>query len=131
MHVEVFAICDAASQSHGKINVLGAFDTIWAKKVPTELPHCAIAVRLRFNRIELGVHQINIQIVDQDGKLVLRLLDKKMIFHINKEEHTNTVNLVINMHRLKLQRFGAHSISLVINRRPMMSLPLFIKERQS
>ncbi len=129
MHVEVFAICDAASQSHGKINILGTFDTVWAKNVPTELAHCAIAVRLRFNGIEQRVHHINIQIVDQDGKLVLRLLDQKMAFNMKAEEHTSTLNLVVNMHRLKLEQFGAYSISLVINRRAMMSLPLFIRKR--
>ena len=30
MNVEIFALCDAANDSHGKLNLLGAFDSVWA-----------------------------------------------------------------------------------------------------
>ncbi|MGB0389668.1 MAG: DUF6941 family protein, partial [Ardenticatenaceae bacterium] len=76
-----------------------------------------------------GVHQINLVIVNEDGEPVLRLLDQKVVCNMNAEEHTSTLNFVLNIHRLKLQQFGAHSVSLNINRRPMMSLPLFIRKR--
>jgi hypothetical protein len=54
VNVEVFALCDAATDSGGKLNVLGAFDSLQVGAYPTVYPHCAVAVRIRFRRIEQG-----------------------------------------------------------------------------
>jgi len=34
MRLEVFSLCDAATSEKGKLNILGAFDTIWVSKIP-------------------------------------------------------------------------------------------------
>ena len=52
MNIEVFSLCDAATIEGGKLNMLGAFDTIMAEKVPVVHPQCTIALRLRFNASE-------------------------------------------------------------------------------
>ena len=48
MQVEIFSISDAATSENGKLNILGAFDTIWVRQFPALYPHCAVAVRMRF-----------------------------------------------------------------------------------
>ena len=57
MQTEIFTLCDAATLDHGKLNILGSFDTIWARAFPLDHPMCAVACKLRF---EMG----------EDGKLM-------------------------------------------------------------
>ena len=67
MDIEVFAICDAATESGGKLNILGAFDSLYGSKLPIVHPHCSIALRIRYSKIEEGQHTIRINFVDEDG----------------------------------------------------------------
>ena len=69
MNVEIFALCDAANDSHGKLNLLGAFDSVWAKTVPAMHPACSVAVRLRFGQFETGEHRVAIHFIDEDGQM--------------------------------------------------------------
>ncbi|WP_407992464.1 DUF6941 family protein, partial [Pontiella sp.] len=66
MKIEVFALCDAATDNHGKLNILGTFDQIYAARVPVSHPACAIALRLRFDKMEEGVHSVKLQLVNPD-----------------------------------------------------------------
>ena len=52
MYIEVMALCDAATESQGKLNILGTFDTIFTQKLPVMCSHSAVALRVRFNQIE-------------------------------------------------------------------------------
>ena len=54
MRLEIFSLCDAATADFGKLSMLGVFDTIWAIKIPAVHPQCAIALRVRFEKIERG-----------------------------------------------------------------------------
>jgi hypothetical protein len=52
MNIEVYSLCDAATNDTGKLNLLGSFDTIRAKDMPVVHPQCSVALRVRFNSIE-------------------------------------------------------------------------------
>ena len=58
MKVEVFALCDAATESQGKLNLLGTFDRLVAKQLPVVHPACAVAIRLRFDTMEVAAHHV-------------------------------------------------------------------------
>ena len=68
MDIEAFLLCDAATDQHGKLNILGAFDRIFAGEVPMTHPACSVAARIRFDRIEEGQHEVRLLMIDQDGK---------------------------------------------------------------
>lgn len=128
MNVEVFVLCDAATDNHGKLNILGAFDSIWAQKVPVVHPFCAIALRIRFLRIEEGTHPIRINVVDEDGKPVMPSIDGNLNIKFSTDDESLAANLIVNLQGLKLERFGNYSIDLAINGRHEASVPLFLKQ---
>ena len=78
MDIEVFALCDAATDSGGKLNLLGAFDSIVVESVPVVHPQCAVALRLRVSQMEAGEHSMKINIVNDDGKPVVPELNAKI-----------------------------------------------------
>jgi hypothetical protein len=128
MKIEVFALCDAATDTMGKLNILGTFDTIWARDMPAVHPQCAVALRIRLSRIEKGEHRIKINIVDEDGKPVVPSLDTAMQVGFPDEQSSHSFNIILNMQGLKLERHGEYSIDLAIDGRQEASLPLFVKQ---
>src|ERR1700712_4109961 len=76
MKVEIFTLCDAATaDSGGKLNILGSFDRINANAVPVTHPLCALAIKMRFERLEEGEKRIGISFVDSDGTAVMSTLE--------------------------------------------------------
>ena len=76
MKVEVLTLCDAATvDAAGKLNILGAFDRLNATAEPITHPHCALAVKLRFERIEEGHKKIRVTFVNADGAPVMPPID--------------------------------------------------------
>jgi hypothetical protein len=128
MTIEIFTLCDAATVSGGKLNILGAFDSIFAAEPPVVHPQCAIAVRMRFARIEEGDHRIRLNVVDEDGRSIMPSLDGTMGVKFGQEDESAVANFIINIHQLKLERVGNYSIDLAIDGRHEASLPLTVKQ---
>jgi hypothetical protein len=124
MNIEVFALCDAATDYGGKLNLLGTFDRISARKFPAVHPQCAIALRLRFTKIEEGEHRIKITLVDEDGQPVFPGLDGKVGIRMAPRDQSVCANLVLNMGNMKFDKPGQYSLDLAVDSRHEKSLPL-------
>lgn len=132
MNIEVFSLCDAATvDAGGKLNVLGAFDTIGAAGMPVAYPHFAIALRIRFDNIEKGEHRLLVNFVDLDGKHIIPAMNSVVHINFYDEQRSGSVNSVLNIQMLKFEKFGEYSIDLAIDGKKEASLPLYVKERQS
>ena len=127
MDVEAFLLCDAATEQRGKLNVLGAFDTVFAKEIPVVHPACAVAARLRFSKIEQGEHAVRICIIDQDGCEVVPKLDGKISGQVKDKAGAAVVNLILNFQRLKLPEYGEYRVDLAVDGEQKASLPLFVR----
>jgi predicted permease len=129
MKVELFVLCDAATDYQGKLNLLGTFDSIWAKQMPAVHPICAVALRLRFLKIEEGEHKIKISIVDGDGKAVVRPVEANVnILFKNTPLTSMATNMILNLQGLTFPGYGEYSIDLAIDGRHEASLPLYINQ---
>ncbi len=128
MDVEVFALCDAATDTGGKLNILGAFDRINARQFPLVHPHCAIALRVRFDRIEEGKHRVKISLIDADGTSIIPGIDGEIGIKFPEEVQSVCANMVLNMNGLKFERPGQYSIELAIDSRHEKSLPVNVIE---
>ena len=131
MNIEVFSLCDAATvDAAGKLNVLGAFDTIWTLNIPAVYPQCAIALRIRFEGFERGEHRVTVNFVDVDGKHIIPSSQGTSNIQFPDGQRSGSANLVLNLQMLKLQNYGEYSIDLNIDGRNEASLPLFVRERK-
>ena len=130
MEIETFVLCDAATDYRGKLNILGTFDTIHTGKLPVVWPHCALALRIRFSRIEEGEHRIRISFINEDGRAVLPPLDGTVRVAFGPDAKTMATNMILNMERLKLEKPGEYAINLAIDGRQEKSLPLYLRLRE-
>lgn len=130
MNLEAFLLCDAATDSQGKLNILGAFDSFFVNEVPAAHPHCAVVVRLRVDRAEQGEHTITLHLIDEDGKHVIQPLEGRLRVQVTPNQ-TATSNLILNLQGLKLPRIGELAFHLQIDGKPAGSLPLYIRKLQA
>jgi hypothetical protein len=124
--VEIFALCDAATDSMGKLNILGAFDKIGAQQLPVVYPRSSVALRVRFDRIEQGMHRIRINIVDADGQAIMKAFDNEINVSFPGEVQSLCANLVLQINGLKFEKLGQYAIDLAIDGRHEKSLPLYV-----
>lgn len=127
MRVEIIALCDAATDSHGKLNILGSFDTICANELPAMHPQCAVVLRIRFNHDELGMHDVKIQVVNSQNQFVFPPLEAEVKVNANDPGQSVATNMILNIQRLKVEAYGEYTIKLVIDENELATLPLFIK----
>jgi len=128
MKVELFALCDFAADYGGKLNVVGMFDSIFARQMPAVHPHCCLAVKLRFEKIEEGAKKLRLSISDDDGKPVLPPIEIGITVAMPAEAHTNAIQVVANIGGMKVESFGEFSIDLAIDGRHEGSIPLFVRQ---
>jgi hypothetical protein len=128
MNIEAFLLCDAATDQQGKLNVLGAFDNIWTRKVPTMHPACAIAARIRFEKVEEGNHPIRIHIIDEDGKPIGPNLQGAINVNVGGDVDSTVTNIVLNIQRLKFEKYGQYRIDIAIDNQIKGSLPFYVRE---
>ena len=60
------------------MNIIGTFNTIFANKAPIVYPLCALAMILRFEKIEEGAKTLRISFIDTDGKPVMPTLSPQL-----------------------------------------------------
>jgi hypothetical protein len=128
MNVEIFTLCDAATvDAAGKLNILGSFDRLNAPAEPLVHMHCALALKLRFERVEEGQKKFRLAFVDSDGRAVMPPLDGTAEVRFEGNDSTSTVSMALGIQQLKLPQFGEYSIDLAIDGRHEASVPLFVK----
>jgi hypothetical protein len=124
MTIQVAVLCDAAAEYGGKLSLLGTFDTIFARRFPTQHPNCALALRVLFVRQEEGAHQIDIGFVDDDGRSVLPPIHLPVGVSVGEDGDQVSRNFVVNMQHLKLDRPGNYAFEVSIDRLHLASIPL-------
>ncbi len=128
MNIEAFLLCDAATAPQGRLNILGAFDSIYTRQLPFIHPACAIALRIRFEISEQGDHPVKILIIDEDAKPLGPKLQGNINVKVKEGMDSTIANLVLNFQRLKFEKYGTYRIDLTIDNQKITDLPFTVRE---
>lgn len=127
MQIEIFSLCDAATGDSGKVNILGAFDTIFSKQAPVVHSQCAIVLRVRFKISEGEDHEVTVNFINEDGKAVIPPAKGRIKLQFSENQTSVSKNLIFNIQGLNLKDFGEYAVDLTIDKRNEASLPLYVK----
>jgi hypothetical protein len=127
MTIQVAVICDAATEYNGKLNLLGTFDTIYAPELPAHHPQCSVAIRIAFDRIEEGLHNLEVHFVDEDGHPIMSSTDLPVEVIFPADATFISRNFIVNFQQLKFDQPGLYSVNLVFDDRQLCSIPLAVK----
>jgi hypothetical protein len=128
MTIQVAVLCDAATDDNGKLNLLGAFDTIYTQQLPAVHPQCSIALRVTFFNGDEGKHNLRLNFVDADGRSIMPDFPPIPVdVQLPDEMHFGTRNFIVNIQQLKFELPGLYAIDLSLDDRPQASIPLLVK----
>ncbi|MDB6021570.1 MAG: hypothetical protein JWQ04_1427, partial [Pedosphaera sp.] len=127
MQIQIAVACDAATESNGKLNLLGAFDAIHAQQLPVIHPHCSIALRMTFSKVEEGARKLRFSFVDEDGKSIMPSIDLPFEVRVPDDSHFLTTNFIVSIQQLRFEKAGTYSIDVAVDGRQEAAIPLVVK----
>ena len=128
MTIQLAVLCDAATDYNSKLNILGTFDTIFAKQFPAAHPQCSVALRISFSKMEEGNHTLRINFVDEDGKSIMPSIDIPVEVILPGDATFLSRNFVLNMQQLRFDAPGLYAIEISVDGRHEASIPLAVRE---
>ena len=128
MNINVAVLCDAATDDSNKLNILGAFDTIYATQLPAQHPQCSIALRATFFNSDEGKHTLKLNFVDADGRSIMPDFPPIPVEVVLPDDvHFGTRNFIVNIQQLRFENPGLYSIDISLDDQPQASIPLLVK----
>ena|SRR5579862_2873534 len=127
MNIQVAVLCDAATDTNGKLSLLGAFDSIYTQQMPMIHPMCAVALRMTFGHAEEGDRQLRLNLVDEDGRAIMPAIELPIQIALPEDAHFVTRNFVVTFQQLKFDQPGLYSMDVALDGRQQVSIPLFVK----
>jgi hypothetical protein len=128
MNVLVAVLCDAATQdSNSKLNILGAFDTIFASQMPAVQPQCAVALRATFAAEDEGQHKLALNFINADGRSIMPPIEIPLTIRLPEDTHFLSLNFPINIQQLQFPAAGLYSVDIRLDGKSQASIPLQVK----
>ena len=127
MNIQVAVLCDAATDDNGKLNLLGAFDTIYTQQLPAIHPQCSIALRVTFFSGDEGKHHLGLNFVDADGRSIAKFPPIPVEVALPDDMHFGTRNFIVNIQQLKFDNPGLYSIDILLDDQSQANIPLLVR----
>jgi hypothetical protein len=128
MNIQVAVLCDAATEdSNIKLNLLGAFDTIYAPQLPAVHPQCAVALRVTFMSGDEGEHKLKLNFVNADGHAIMPAIEMPVSVVLPEDVHFLTRNFIVNIQQLKFTEPGLYSVDVRLDDQSQAGIPLLVK----
>lgn len=130
MKIEVAAICDAATDQSGKLNMLGVFDYIEAE-LPIVIPRCSAVFRVRYTRSEVSSHDLEVTITNtlDEKELIPPIRSSVNFLPIPDRMDSAAVNLILNMNRMRIMDGGKYQLRLRIDEVLLEAiLPIYVRD---
>jgi hypothetical protein len=127
VNIQVATLCDAATDDNGKLNLLGAFDTIFAAQLPAMHPQCSVALRVTFMSGDEGERKLKLNFVNADGKSIMPPIEIPVAIALPEDAHFLTRNFIVNIQGLKFPEAGLYSVDVRLDDKSQAGIPLQIK----
>jgi hypothetical protein len=127
MNIQVAVLCDAATEDNGKLNLLGAFDTIYAPQLPAVHPQCAVALRATFMSGDEGGRKLKLNFVNADGRAIMPSIEIPVTIVLPDDVHFVTRNFIVNIQQLKFAEAGLYSVDVRLDDKSQGNIPLSVK----
>lgn len=109
MEIALAAIADSANVSReGKLNLLGVFDSIRTKTIPTTHPSMAFAFRVRFeHQDQQQRHRLEVRLIDMDGRPLFTGTARVEVGRIPPGQFVHS-SQVLQINNLEFQKAGRY-----------------------
>lgn len=131
MEIKIAVLADAANISlENKLNITGIFNRIQAGKFPATWPFMAFVLRLEAHRSEVGKHDIQIRIVDEDGGQIASIDGHFTIGRAKEAGLPITAQFIVPIANASFPKAGTYAFDILIDGRYEGTVQLFVVEQQ-
>ena len=128
MEVDLAVVADAANVSQeGKLNILGVFDTIWAREFPFRHAAMVFVLRVRADLADQGTHQLEIRLMDADGAQLFKA-EGPLKVPGGLPGRPIKPHVIMGLSGVSFPRPGDYSFEVLIDSRHLRSVPLWVME---
>ncbi len=128
MEVDLAVTADAANVSQeGKLNVLGVFDTIWARKFPFRHAAMVFVLRVRADFTDQGVHRMEVRLMDADGAQLFKAEGPLQVPGGVPGQPVKP-HVIMGLSGITFHRAGEYSFEVLVDERHLRSVPLHVME---
>ncbi len=128
MNIDFAFVCDYAEVGR-KINALGiGFDTIFAPNAPAKHPSFFLVIQLRANVVEVGEKNIEVRLIDEDGKDIIPALRGKFNIPQPTIGTESLGKIAMQFRNVEFPRYGSYSLHAVVEGHEMVRVPLKVSQ---
>lgn len=128
MIVALAVVCDhALIDQAGKLSVIGIFERIWVERFPAVHPRLHLVLRLKGRRTEIGRHPLLIQLLDPDGREVLRG-DGAVQIGEPPAGVTEVEAGAVMSFDVPLERSGTYHFAITVDDEPAAEVPIVVTQ---
>ena len=125
MQVDFAFLCDAATESGGKVFALGiGIDHLQVRETPARHGRMTLAARLSFGADEAGSHRFAIRFVDADGRGIVPDVLGEMEIVPPAVETQAKANVLVDLVNAEFSGYGPHEVTLSVDGTDVATLPL-------
>lgn len=130
MQIELAFLCDAATESAGKLNALGiGIDRLIVPELTQQHRRLTLVTRLVFGLEDQGDREFAIELVGPDGSAVAPRVQGQL--HVNVgETATMRANVIIEVANAQFTVAGPHEAKLSLDGTELVALPLEVSVRE-
>lgn len=120
MNLTLGLLADFANKSaEGKLNVLGAFNLIWAERYPAVHPEMKLVLRFEMHPAEVGqTKKVQIQLRDERGRQLLELAGDLGISPPSQDQPRGEmihVDSILGLNNFPIEAAGRYEFVILIN----------------
>jgi hypothetical protein len=115
MRVEVFVICEGATEQNGRLSLVGTYEMIGMPAFPAVMPAITIAVRVRFWPAEGREHLVRLEMTNPDGLCVVRTGETSITLNPPNPDRSIAYNLIGQFKDVPFAQEGEYSVDFYLN----------------
>ena len=128
MELDFALIADAANVSQeGKLNILGIFDTIWAREFPVRHAAMVFVLRVKADFTDQGSHTLEVRLLDADGEQLFRA-EGPIQVPGSAPGRPVKPHVIMGLSGVSFRSPGDYSFEVMIDGHHLKSVPLYIVE---
>ena len=132
MHVELAFLCDAATDSNGKLNALGiGIDRLILTELPQQHRRLTVVVRIAFEPEDEGGRQFAIELIGPDGHAVTPRVEGNLQVQFGESPQVSRANVIIELANPRFTGAGPHEAKISLDNVELVTLPLEVSVREA
>ncbi len=126
MEIDLAVVADAANVSQeGKLNILGIFDTIWAREFPFRHSAMVFVLRVTADFTDTGAHQLQVRLMGADGEQLFKA-EGPLKVPPGTPGRPVKPHVIMGLGGVSFPKPGDYSFEVIVDEQPLRSVPLHV-----